>query len=221
MVAPQPAPAGNVYFVDFPDAKQSVIFAGRIALSATDANSNNLNFANEILGGGSSGKLFQTLRVEKGYTYGAYSFVSKTKEKAPFLVNTSVRSNATLPSLQIIESILSDYGKNFSEQDVAITRNKVLKSSTLAYESLGSKLGALREISKYNKSKKFIEEDQQELVKMTLADFKAVIGQYMNEPDMIYLVVGDKATQLKEVTQLKGKVIVLDNQGNPVAEGSN
>lgn len=220
-VAPQPAPAGNVYFVDFPDAKQSVILAGRIALSATDPNSDKLNFANEILGGGSSGKLFQTLRVEKGYTYGAYSFINAAKAPAPFMVSTSVRSNATLPSLQIIQSILADYGKNFSAQDVEVTKNKVLKASTLSYESLGSKLAALREISKYNRSKKFIEESQQELVKMTLADFKSVIGQYMGEPDMIYLIVGDKASQLKEVTQLKGKVILLDNQGNPVGEGSN
>jgi zinc protease len=214
--APTSAPAGNVYFVDFPNAKQSVLYVGRLSLSATDANSNNLEFANEILGGGSSGKLFQTLRIEKGYTYGAYSTVVKSKQKAPFLVTTSVRSNATLPSLQIIQTILSDYGKNFSDQEVAVTKNKILKNSTLTYESLGAKLGALREISKYGKSANFIEEDQQELMKMTLPDFKAVINQYMNEPDLIYLIVGDKATQLEEVKQLKGKVTVLDSSGNPV-----
>jgi zinc protease len=156
-VVPEPTSVsgGNVYFIDFPDAKQSVIYVGRLALSATDANSSKLDFANEILGGGSSGKLFQTLRVDKGYTYGAYSFVNKTKQKAPLAVTTSVRSNATLPSLQIIESMLKDYGNNFSDQEVAVTKNKILKSNTLAYESLGSKLALLREISKYGKSRKF------------------------------------------------------------------
>jgi zinc protease len=73
---------GGVYFVDFPGAKQSVVYVGRLALAATDPNSNNLDFANEVLGGGSSGKLFQTLRIEKGYTYGAYSFVSQLKAQA-------------------------------------------------------------------------------------------------------------------------------------------
>jgi zinc protease len=56
---------------------------------------------------------------------------------------------------------------------------------------------------------------------MNLTDFKNVIGKYMKEEDMIYLIVGDKATQLKEVSQLKGKVLLLDNQGTLISEGSN
>lgn len=221
IAAVQPASPGNVYFIDFPEAKQSVIYVGRLALNANDPNSSKLEFANEILGGGSSGRLFQTLRVDKGYTYGAYSFVSKSKDIAPFAVSTSVRSNATLPSLQIIESMLKEYGEKFSDQEVSVTKNKILKSNTLAYESLGSKLGLLREISKYGKSKRFVEEDQKQLMNMSLTDFRSVINQYMNEKDQFYLIVGDKATQLKEVTQLKGKVIQLDNQGEILPDGSN
>lgn len=211
------ATPGNVYFIDFPGAKQSVIYAGSLALSGEDDNTSRLEFANEILGGGSSGKLFQTLRIDKGYTYGAYSYISKLKEKAPFVVTTSVRSNATLPSLQIIESMVKDYGTSFSEKEVATTQNKVLKSNTLAYESLGAKLALLREISKYGKSRKFIEEDQQELMKMSLADFRNVINKYMTEGNQFYLVVGDKETQLGEVKQLKGKVTLLDSAGAVVA----
>jgi zinc protease len=214
----QTAEAGNVYFIDYPGAKQSVIYVGRLAVPGADPTSTKLDFANEILGGGSSGKLFQTLRVEKGYTYGAYSYINKSKETAPFLVTTSVRSNATLASLEIIQQMLKDYGTNFSEQEVAVTKNKVLKSNTLSYEALNSKLGLLREITKYGKSKKFIEEEQQQLMSMTLSDFKNVINKYINEKDLFYLVVGDKATQLEEVKKLKGKVTELDIKGDLVAQ---
>jgi zinc protease len=207
---------GNVYFIDFPEAKQSVLYVGRLALAANDPNSNNLDFANEILGGGSSGRLFQTLRVEKGFTYGAGSFIGQSKEIAPFVVNTSVRSNATLQSLEIIQSMLTNYGESFSDKEVEITKNKIMKNNTLAFESLGAKLASLREISKYGKSKKYIEEDQRELMKMTLSDFRKTIDQYMKESDMFYLVVGDGATQLSEVSKLKGKVIKLDIYGDPV-----
>lgn len=216
LAKPEPAPKGNVYFINIPDAKQSVIYTGRLALTATDPNYNNLDFANKVLGSGSSGRLFQTLRVEKGYTYGAYSTINRYKEIAPFLATTSVRSNATLPSLQIISDMLTNYEKSFGEPEVAVTKNKVLKSNTLAYESLNAKQGMLREISKYGSSKKYVEEDQAELMNMTLPDFKKIINQYMNEGDMIYLVVGDQATQLPEVTKLKGSVTVLDIYGNVV-----
>jgi zinc protease len=212
------AEAGNVYFIDFPGAKQSVIYVARLALSASDPNSSRLEFANEILGGGSSGQLFQVLRVEKGYTYGAYSYLGKSKELAPFIVTSSVRSNATLPSLEIIQKMLKDYGTTFSEHEVSVTKNKILKGNTLAYEALNSKLGLLRDITKYGKSKKFVEEDQQQLISMTLSDFKNTIEKYMNEKDLFYLVVGDKTTQLEELKKLKGKVTELDIKGNLVAQ---
>lgn len=219
--SPQSAPAGNVYFIDFPEAKQSVLYATRLAVPATDVNSSKIDFANEILGGGSSGKLFQTLRVEKGYTYGAYSFLNKSKNIAPFIVSSSVRSNATLPSLEIIQTMLKDYATNFSDKEVEITKNKVLKSNTLAYESLGSKLAMLRDVTKYGKSKKFVEDDQKQLMNMGVTDFKNVIDTYMNENDMFYLIVGDKATQLKEVQKLKGKVIEIDLNGNTIGQSTN
>ena len=71
--APSHNNAGTLYFIDVPNAKQSVVYVGDIALSATNPDAKKLDFANEILGGGSSGRLFQTLRIGKGYTYGAYS----------------------------------------------------------------------------------------------------------------------------------------------------
>ena len=216
----QQVAGGNVYFIDFPEAKQSVIYAGQLAVSANDPESSKIEFASEILGGGSSGKLFQTLRVEKGYTYGAYSFLMKTREKGIFGINTSVRSNATLPSLQIVQSIVADYSKNFTDKEAETTKNKILKRNTLAYESLSAKLGALREISKFQKPKSFIEEEQKQLMQMTLDDFHKIIDKYIAEKDIVYLIVGDKKTQGKEVEQFKGKIVELDSMGNPLTSGN-
>jgi zinc protease len=207
---------GSVFFINIPEAKQSAIYVGRLALKATDPDFNNLDFANEVLGGGSSGRLTQTLRIEKGYTYGAGSFINQSKEIAPFIITTSVRSNATLPSLEIIKEMVKNYSNTFNEPEVAITKNKVLKNNTLAYESLGAKQGLLREISKYGSSKKFIEEDQTELTDMTVADFKKIINTYLNEGDMIYLIVGDKETQLAEVAKFNKDVKVLDLYGEEI-----
>lgn len=209
---------GNVYFIDIPDAKQSVIRIGKLALSENDNDANNLSFANEIIGGGSSGRLFQTLRIEKGYTYGAYSGVSQSSEIAPFSVRTSVRANATLKSLEIIKQMLTDYGSSFTDTEVELTKNKVLKSNTRAYESLGAQLSILRNISKYNKPVTYIVDDQDELVSMTLDNYHSIINNYLKEEDMVYLVVGDKKTQFEEVKKLGKPVIELDIYGN-IIEG--
>lgn len=214
---PEQNNGGTVYFIDVPDAKQSVLYVGKLGVSASDPASAEISYANEVLGGGISGRLGQTLRIAKGYTYGAQSFQSNAAERAPFMAVTSVRANATLPSLQLIQEMIKQYGPTFTDAEVALTKNKVLKGSTLTYESLSAKLSMLNSISKYNRSLRFIEEDQQKLVGMKLDDYQRIINKHFKEDDMIYLVVGDKATQLEEVKKLgKVKVVQLDIHGNPV-----
>ncbi|MDH3710587.1 MAG: insulinase family protein [Cyclobacteriaceae bacterium] len=213
---PADSHAGKLFFIDVPGSKQSVIYIGKLALSGTSDQLNNLDFANEILGGGSSGKLFQTLRIEKGYTYGAYSYINPTTEIAPFVATSSVRANATLPSLQIMRDMIRDYGISYGPEEVEITQKKVLKANTRSYESLNAKLGILRQISRFGRDLDYLEQDQEELLNMTLQDYQSIIDQYLQEDEMIYLVVGDKATQFSEVQKLGKPVVELDIFGKEI-----
>jgi zinc protease len=61
----------QVYFVDVPDAKQSVACVGYRALAATDTDYYPATVANYMLGGGGfASRLTQQLREGKGYTDG-------------------------------------------------------------------------------------------------------------------------------------------------------
>ena len=213
---PQEMPSKKIYFIDVPGAKQSVIYLGNLALSAQDPNFNKLTFANEVLGGGASGMLFQTLRIEKGYTYGFYSSIMQNEEISPFIARGSVRANATYPSLKVIEDMIGNYGPNFSEQDMETTKTKILKENTRSFESLNAKLNILRNINKYGWPENYIEESQDELVNMSLDDFKDIIAKYLVEQEMVYVIVGDKETQLAEVNRVgKGNAVELDIYGAP------
>jgi len=191
-------------------------------VASTHEDSNKLDFTNEKLGGGISGDFAQILRIEKGYTYGAYSSVSNGTMAQPWRVRTSVRANATQPSLEIMRDMIAAHGPDFDDSDKEITQQKVVKSSTRAFESLGAKLGTLRVINKYGKSDSYVEEEQAELLSMTVADFKNTAEMYLVEPKMTYVIVGDKATQFEPVREFaeqsgKGDVIELDIYGNPIA----
>ncbi len=209
--------AGKVFFIDVPDSKQSAVYIGQLSLASTDADANKLNFTNEKLGGGISGDLAQTLRIEKGYTYGAVSFITTGKSPQTFVAITSVRANATKASLEIMRDMIANYGKDFTDADVITTQQKLIKENTRAFESLGAKLGILHTVSKYGKSKKYVEEEQQELVAMQVDDFKAIADKYLDESQMTYLIVGDKATQFEPVKEFAGgEVTELDIYGNVV-----
>ena len=211
---PSQVNAGKVFFIDVPNSKQSVLRIGKLALNSLNADANRLDFTNDKLGGGSSGTLFQTLRIEKGYTYGMYSGVAGGLEIQPFSARGSVRANATKASLDIIQNMIANYAKDFSEEDVETTKQKLVKGNTSAFESLGAKLGTLRQISKYGKALNYVEQDQEELVAMSLDDFKSTANKYLDESEMIYVIVGDKATQLEEIKEFAGEVTELDIYGN-------
>jgi len=209
--------SGKVFFVNVANSKQSVLRMGHLALSAKDDNYNNVGYANQIIGGGASGRLFQLLRIEKGYTYGAYSFLGNSLEIAPFTAYSSVRSNVTLESVKLMRILFKNYQKNFADEEMEITKNKVIKSSTRSFESMSAKLSLLRNISKFNKPMDYVEAGQKELLEMSLNDFHGVINEYLDEEKMFYLIVGDAQTQAKELTKLGyGKVIMLDIKGNKI-----
>lgn len=210
---------GKVYFIDVPGSKQSVLNIGKLIVSTTDPDYKPIDFANEKLGGGISGDLAQVLRIEKGYTYGAYSYLSDGTEPQTFRIGTSVRANATGASLDAIREMLQDYGPSFDDDAVELTRQKVVKANTRAFESLNAKLGILHEISEYDRPVDFVEQEQQALLSMPLEEYQRVISEYLAEPQMTWVIVGDGETQLEPVTEFAGgNVTVLDIHGQPVEQ---
>jgi zinc protease len=199
-----------------PGAKQSVLQVGRLALSATDPDFTRLDFANERLGGSSSGRLFQLLRIEKGYTYGARSGIAETLEVGAWSAQTSVRANVTLESLELLRDQIQNYAETFTQEDVDVTKNQIVKGNTRAFESLNAKLGLLRRMSRLGLPPDFLERDQATLQGMTQDDFREVLNTYLDESRMIYVVVGDAETQLGRVAELGyGEPVVLDIYGRP------
>lgn len=66
----------------------------------------------------------------------------------------------------------------------------------------------------YDRPATFVEDDQAEVQALTLDEVRETVAQYLDEDDMIYVIVGDKATQLEEVRRWgKGEVVELDKDG--------
>lgn len=213
--------AGRVVFIDVPGAKQSVLRIGALVPASTHPDFKKIQFTNEKLGGGIAGDLAQILRIEKGYTYGAGSFVPRNTVERPFTISTSVRSNATQASLETIREMVRDYPDTLDATAVETTQQKIIKASALAFESLGAKLGTLSEISRLGLSDRYVEEEQAQLVEMTADEFQRIAREYLNEDGFVYVVVGDKATQFGPTQAFatesgKGDVVELDIFGSAI-----
>jgi zinc protease len=193
----------KIYFVDVPDAKQSVLRVGYRALAVTDADYYPATVTNYILGGGGfASRLTQQLREGKGYTYGINSNFSGSNNAGPFTIASGVRSNVTLESTQLVKQILQDYAPAYTEADLETTKNYLVKSNARAFETSAAKLGMLENISKYGWRADYVKDREQIVKAMTLPKIQALSQKYLDPSKMVWLVVGDAKTQLPRMKEL-------------------
>ncbi len=199
-----------VYFYDVPDAKQSVLRIGYPALAMTDKDYYPATVMNYILGGGGfASQLTQQLREGKGYTYGIGSGFSGTTVAGPFTIFSGVRTNITLEATQLVKEIVQNFGKNYSEEDLATTKSFMIKSNARAFETAEAKLNMLNNISKYKFKPTYVKDQEQVVKNMTVARIKELSNQYLDVNKMIWLVVGDAKTQKDRLKALGFDVVTI------------
>lgn len=212
-----PARAG-LYFIDVPDASQSVLNIGYLALSETDGDFYPATVMNFRLGGGGfASELTQVLREGRGYTYGIRSGFSGTAFPGPFQIGSSVRANVTFEALELVKAIIERHGPDFDETDLEATKSFLLRANARAFETGGAKLGLLADMSDYGFAADYALQREQIVRDMSIADVRALAARYLGPENMVWLVVGDARTQLPRLGALGlGEATVLDREGRPI-----
>lgn len=208
----------SLYFVDIPNAKQSVINIGYLSIPRTDPDYFAATVMNYKLGGSFSGNVNLILREEKGYTYGARTGFSGTKIPGTFTASSSVRTNATYESVKIFRDEIAKYKEGISQEDLDFTKNALIKSNARNFETHNSLLRMLQNISVYNLPKDYIAGEEKIISEMTLDQHKALANKFLDETKMGYLVIGDASTQFDRFKDAGfDEVKLLDKDANEVA----
>jgi len=202
-----------VYFVDVPNATQSVIRIGNLGLTALDPDFYPAFVMNYKLGGSFNGFVNLVLREEKGYTYGASSGFNGSHVAGTFSASSSVQSKVTLESVQIFKDLMTMYRDGISEEDMTFTKSALIKSNTSRFETLGSLMGMLNAIAVYDYPVDYIKEQEEIIKSMSIDNHKELAQKYINPDKMIYLIVGDAKTQFKQLEQLGfGKPVLIEHR---------
>lgn len=215
--APALGEKASVYFVDVPNAKQSVIMVGSLAVPRNNPDYFPVSFVNYKLGDGSGSKLFEVLRLEKGYTYGAYSFIMPRINEGPFVATSSVQSMYTLESVKLFHDIMINYGKDYADNDLETTRNAMIRSNAGKFETIGSLMGMLHDISTFKLPHDYVKKEEQVAEQMSVEKAKAIYNKYVQPDRMIYVIVGDARTQLDRIKEAGlGEPVLVDKTGQVV-----
>lgn len=195
--------APGTYFIDFPGSKQSYIYIIGPGMKISDADYYQLDVLNQKLGAGSAGRLFEVLRLQRGYTYGASSGFTTNLETGYFHAASSVQGSSTKESVALFKEIISSFGEEYTQAKLDNVKGAMLRSNASAFETTSSLVGMLSSIRNYNLPDNFISKEEAVVNAMTLDDIKAKAAQYLNIDNMIIVVVGDAATQLKNLPDAK------------------
>jgi zinc protease len=205
------APAtSQIYFVDVPGAKQSVIAIGAPSLPRTDPDFFPATVANYKLGGSFNGIFNLILREEKGFTYGARSNIVGSKNYGTFIATSRVRTNSTLESVTIFKTEMEKYRKSIPQEYIDFTKSSLMKSNALRFETLGNLLSMLNTMTAFNLPDDFIKREEKFIKDLTVEKQLTLANKYIDPARMYYVVVGDAKTQLDDLEKVGlGKPVLL------------
>jgi len=199
---PENPDRAKIYFVDFPGAKQSVIQIGNIAIPRTHPDFYPATVANFKLGGSFNGIVNLILREEKGYTYGARTGFTGGSHAGTFSASSSVRTTATLESVQIFREEMEKYREGIAQEDIEFTRDALLKSNARAFETQSSLLDMLSTISRYDLPQDYIKQEEEFVRSLTAEKHRELVNNYIDPSRMYYVIAGDAKTQVPELKKL-------------------
>ena len=208
--------ASRVVMVDKPSAVQSVVWLGNVIdLPQGHVDIEPLRIANQILGGGMSGRLFTNLREDKAFTYGAYSNFGVDELNSTFGASAKVRNGVTDSAIvEFLYEIDRMRTELASEDDLIAAKASLSGSFGRSLESTSSAASFALNIARYGLPTDYYNNYLSRLESVTAEDVLRVSKQYMNIENITITVVG-KAQDVAAGLNAFGTVEYYNKDGQP------
>ncbi len=186
--------SGKVILVDKPGSPQSLILAAHVAPPSNADNAIAITSMNDIIGGQFSARVNMNLREDKGWAYGAYTFLQGAAGQRPFMVYAPVQTDKTTESLQELLKELKAYKTTAPATSEELERSILnnVRSLPGTYETSNSVLGSLTSSARYERPWNYPETVKGQYEALTIADIKATADEVIHPESLIWVIVGDR-----------------------------
>ncbi|MFH6982903.1 M16 family metallopeptidase [Marinoscillum luteum] len=212
------APNKNkIYVMDKPDALQSVIITGHLTKPYGEVSEIGVSMMNNILGGEFTSRVNMNLREDKGWAYGAFTFLYSAKGQRPFLAYAPVQTDQTAPSMKEIMGELTGYiGDNpATKEEFEKTKTNEILSLPGQWETMNAVEGSIANIVRYGLADDYYQTYAGEVQSLELSKVQKLAKEIIDPQKMTWLVVGDSKKIMAEIKALGyGEVIAIDSDGN-------
>jgi len=201
-VAP-PASARRIVVVDKPDAVQTSIRVGQLAIPRKHLDYMAWDLAMKILGGEGGNRLHQVLRSQYGLTYGAEADSEARREGGDFVAETETRTDTTGQALRLmIDEVSRLVRERVGERELADAQAYLAGSFPLTTETPDQIATQVLNVLFYDLPISEISTFRERVLAVTPDDIQRVARQYVKPDRLSIVLVGNArafASQLIEM----------------------
>jgi zinc protease len=215
---PQPPvlEATRIALVHRPGSVQSNIRIGHLAIRPDNPDYFPLTVLNNIVGGGTDARLFQILREERGWTYGAYSQLTRPVDIGYFMANAEVRTEVTDSALvEMLSQLNRIRDERVPAEEFEGAKSFLAGSFPLRIETAGQIAGQIAQARLLGLPMEYVSEFPQRIMAVTAEDVQRVARQYVRPDRAAVVVVGDAREVLPMIEGI-APVTLYDVEGAPL-----
>ena len=195
-----PEPTRRVIVVDKPDAVQTELRVGQLALPRKHPDYLAYDLTMKILGGEGANRLQRVLRSERGLTYGASAEFQALRQSGDFAANTDTRSDATAEVLRVIvEEITKLQRDRVSDRELSDAQAYLTGNFPLTIETPEDIAAQVLNAIFYGLPLSDIENYRELVNAITPDDIQRVARQYLKPDRLSVVLVGNASAFVKDL----------------------
>ena len=215
IITPKTPDQLGINIIDMPNSANSEItFQNLIDLKMSNKDYFSALIANRILGAGAESRLFNNIREDKGYAYGAYSGLGDDKySKAKFRATTTTRSQVTDSALiEILKEIEKIQNYPVSEKELKNAKAKYLGEFVLAMERTSTIANYAINIESNELESDYYKTFLSNINKVTVEDVQKAANKYfaLDNAQLVVTGKGSEIIEKLENIQFNGKKIPVN-----------
>jgi zinc protease len=191
----KPMDQSAIYLVEVPNANQAQIRVGRYLIgSEFQGKHDNFTFLAGFLGGGFTSKLVQELRVKRGLTYSAGSYVSMQRDYGRAGVVTFSKNETAADSLAIIKEVFAELSSGkIDDKEFNHQKNHQIGGYAFGFEETKAFLGQIMLYDHQNRKLEELVRFPEVIAKLTPSELSAATFEVFPWSRQSIVVVGDKS----------------------------
>ncbi len=211
--APQRART-EIVLVHRPGSVQSNIIVGNTTWMPTDTRGYAVAVANQILGGASDARLFQVLREQRGWTYGAYSDLSRARGVGTFTATAAVRTEVTDSALvEMLRQLRRMASEPVPSLEFDRQRQTMVGRFPLQVETAGQVAALVANARLLGLATDYVQTYRQRIAAVTPEQAQAAARSGMRGDAALIVVVGDGPALQERLARI-APVTMVDVDGN-------